>query len=100
MPGFYGGAPANVATATVVPLVPPARLRQLAIAVDSVTLGWDQAAGSNGAPLSYRVVYEHLPTAIMYQVEVLNSGAIRSGFTVTGLNNGEPYRFAIQVTEF
>ena len=40
-PEFYGGAPADLAAATVSPFLPPARLQQMAVTLNSVTLGWD-----------------------------------------------------------
>jgi hypothetical protein len=104
---FYGGAPADVSSATVVPLVPPTRLRALAVAAESVTLGWNMASSGGAgalaaALLDYRVVYEHVPSAIVFSIDV-PAGATAAGiggggvFTVTGLRNAEPYRFTVQV---
>ena len=105
VPTFYGGSPADIPATTVVPLIPPTHLRALAVTADSVTLGWDPASsGGAGAiaetPLDYRVVYEHLPSAILFSADV-PAGAIAAGgggiYTVTGLQNAEPYTFTILV---
>jgi hypothetical protein len=100
---FYGGAPADIPASTLVPLVPPTRLRALAVTADSVTLGWETASSGGAgtlaaAQIDYRVVYEHLPSGILFSVDV-PAGATAPGtggrgvYTVTGLQNAEPYRF-------
>ena len=96
-PEFYGGAPADLAAATVSPFLPPARLQQMAVTLNSVTLGWDPAAGLAGAQLDYQILYEHLPTAVMYSVAIPYSATVSNMFTVTGLQNAEPYSFTVQV---
>jgi hypothetical protein len=96
-PGFYGGAPSTVAAATIAPLIPPARLLQLAVGATSVTLGWDSAAVATGTPLDYRVEYENMPSGVVFSAAVPASAADRGVFVVTGLTNGEPYRFTVKV---
>ena len=87
------------------PPLPPYRVRAVA-GNGEVTLSWNGAAGfGNGTKMGYYIYYGEKPGEYFGTVAVEGSSAIfvdstESSYTITGLENGRIYYFAISACPF